>query len=403
MDLLVPKLSATMETVKVLRWLKQVGDKVAMGAPLVELETDKATMEVESPAEGTLEAVLGAEGEELSVGALLARLRIAGESVTPSEMKSTATSVAVAPAHGADPVAAASRSSTGAPGSRILASPFAKRLAKMNGTDLGRLAAASPLTRIRGRDVIAALQTRDAKVKLTTSASADFEPFSPARRQIAESVALSRRTIPSFVIDRWVETTAIDRARLTLGREIERAIGIKPTLTDFLFQALAESFARHPRILDRWHEQNGHAVRMRVSNIDVGLVVALADGVMIPVLRNLADKSIREIAQARRDAIQRARSGRLLQADLTPISFSVSNLGRSGADRFEAIIYPGQSGILAVGRQHERVIARAGGVAVAIGVTLTLSLDHRLIDGLQGAQFIDTLAERIERAVWPSS
>lgn len=403
MDLLVPKLSATMETVKVLRWLKQVGDKVAMGAPLVELETDKATMEVESPAEGTLEAVLGAEGEELSVGALLARLRIAGESVTPSEMKSTATSVAVAPAHGADPVAAASRSSTRTPGSRILASPFAKRLAKMNGTDLGRLAAASPLTRIRGRDVIAALQTRDAKVKLTPSASADFEPFSPARRQIAESVALSRRTIPSFVIDRWVETTAIDRARLTLGREIERAIGIKPTLTDFLFQALAESFARHPRILDRWHEQNGHAVRMRVSNIDVGLVVALADGVMIPVLRNLADKSIREIAQARRDAIQRARSGRLLQADLTPISFSVSNLGRSGADRFEAIIYPGQSGILAVGRQHERVIARAGGVAVATGVNLTLSFDHRLIDGLQGAQFIDTLAERIERAVWPSS
>jgi pyruvate dehydrogenase E2 component (dihydrolipoamide acetyltransferase) len=403
MDLLVPKLSATMETVKVLRWLKQVGDKVAMGAPLVELETDKATMEVESPAEGTLEAVLGAEGEELSVGALLARVRIAGESVTPSEMKSTATSVAVAPAHGADPVAAASRSSTRTPGSRILASPFAKRLAKMNGTDLGRLAAASPLTRIRGRDVIAALQTRDAKVKLTPSASADFEPFSPARRQIAESVALSRRTIPSFVIDRWVETTAIDRARLTLGREIERAIGIKPTLTDFLFQALAESFARHPRILDRWHEQNGHAVRMRVSNIDVGLVVALADGVMIPVLRNLADKSIREIAQARRDAIQRARSGRLLQADLTPISFSVSNLGRSGADRFEAIIYPGQSGILAVGRQHERVIARAGGVAVATGVNLTLSFDHRLIDGLQGAQFIDTLAERIERAVWPSS
>jgi pyruvate dehydrogenase E2 component (dihydrolipoamide acetyltransferase) len=404
MDLLVPKLSATMETVKVLRWLKQVGDKVAMGAPLVELETDKATMEVESPAEGTLEAVLGAEGEELSVGAPLARLRIAGESATPSEMKSTATSVAVAPAHGADhPVAAASRPPTGAPGSRILASPFAKRLAKMTGTDLGRLAAASPLTRIRGRDVIAALQTRDVKVKLTPSASTDFEPFSPARRQIAESVALSRRTIPSFAIDRWVETTAIDRARLTLGREIERATGVKPTLTDFLFQALAESFARHPRILDRWHEQDGQPVRMRVSNIDVGLVVAVADGVMIPVLRNLVDKSIREIAQARRDAIQRARSGRLLQADLTPISFSVSNLSRSGADRFEAIIYPGQSGILAVGRQHERVIARPSGVAVATGVNLTLSFDHRLIDGLQGAQFIDTLAERIERAVWPTS
>ena len=123
----------------------------------------------------------------------------------------------------------------------------------------------------------------------------------------------------------------------------------------------------------------------------------VADGVMLPVLRDLAGKSIREIAQARRDAVQRARSGRLLQADLAPVSFSVSNLGRSGADRFEAIIYPGQSGILAVGRQHERVIARAGGIAVARGVNLTLSLDHRLIDGLLGAQFMDTLAERIER------
>ena len=124
---------------------------------------------------------------------------------------------------------------------------------------------------------------------------------------------------------------------------------------------------------------------------------------MIPVLRDLADKSLREIAQARRDAVQRARSGRLQQADFAPVSFSLSNLGRSGADRFEAIIYPGQSGILAVGRQHERVIARAGGIAVAKGVNLTLSLDHRLIDGLLGAQFIDTLAERMERGPLPGS
>ena len=115
------------------------------------------------------------------------------------------------------------------------------------------------------------------------------------------------------------------------------------------------------------------------------------------MLRDLADKSLREIAHARRDAVQRARSGRLQQADFAPVSFSVSNLGRSGADRFEAIIYPGQSGILAVGRQHERVIARAGGIAVAKGVNLTLSLDHRLIDGLLGSRFIDTLAERLER------
>jgi pyruvate dehydrogenase E2 component (dihydrolipoamide acetyltransferase) len=397
MDFPGPKLSATMETVKVLRWLKQVGDKVAMGEPLVELETDKATMEVESPAEGKLEEILGAEGEELSVGAILARLRTAGDSASPSKTASATAAVGSPSSPKADFAAAASRSSPETTGSRILASPFAKRLAKMNGTDLSALAARNPLRRIRGRDVIAALETRDAKAKLTMPASAGFEPLSSARRQIAESVTLSRRTIPSFVIDRWVETTAIDRARMTLDREIETAVGVKPTFTDFLLEALVQSFAMHPRILDRWHEANSGAGRIGGSSFDVGLVVALADGVMIPVLRNLADKSLREITQARRDAIQRARSGRLQQADYASVSFSVSNLGGSGADRFEAIIYPGQSAILAVGRQHERVIARTGGVAVANGVNLTLSLDHRLIDGLLGAQFIDTLAERMER------
>jgi pyruvate dehydrogenase E2 component (dihydrolipoamide acetyltransferase) len=386
-----------METVKVLRWLKRVGDKVAMGQPLVELETDKATMEVESPAEGTLEEILGAEGEELSVGAILARLRTVGDSALPSK----AEPAAAPPSRKVDLVAAASRSSPESPGSRILASPFAKRLAKLNETDLAALAARNPLRRIRGRDVIAAIETPDAKPKSTMAASAGFEPFSSARRQIAESVSLSRRIIPFFTIDRWVETTAIDRARATLDREIETAVGIKPTLTDFLLQALAQSFVVHLPMLDRWHEVNGEPGRMRASSVDIGLVVDLADSLMIPVLRDLAGKSLGEIAQARRQAVQRARSGRLQQADFAPVAFSVSNLGRSGADRFEAIIYPGQSGILAVGRQHERVIARAGGIAVANGVNLTLSFDHRLIDGLLGAQFIDTLAERMER--WPGS
>ena len=139
---------------------------------------------------------------------------------------------------------------------------------------------------------------------------------------------------------------------------------------------------------------------MRVSSVDIGLVVAVSDGVMIPVLRDLGGKSIDEVVQARQDAVRRARTGRLLQADMAPVSFSLSNIGRGGADRFEAIIYPGQSGILAVGRQHERVIARAGGIAVANGVNLTLSLDHRLIDGILGAQFIETLAERMACGSW---
>jgi pyruvate dehydrogenase E2 component (dihydrolipoamide acetyltransferase) len=357
-----------METVKVVRWLKQAGDKVAMGEPLVELETDKATMEVESPADATLEAVLGAEGDDLSVGAVLARLRTSGETTFAIETKSMETSAAVG--HAMARASPTSQSSGQDPGQRILASPFVRRLAKMNGADLARLAAATPFRRIRGRDVIAAAEARDAKGKLSAPSSTGFEPFSSARRQIAEAVSLSRKTIPSFVIDRWVETAAVEQARGHLSQATDQAAGVKLTLTDFFLLALAESMFAHPRILDRWHEDNGRGGRLRVSSVDIGLVVALSDGIMIPVLRDLAGKSIDEVALARHKAVRRARMGRLLQADLAPVSFSLSNIGGSGADRFEAVIYPGQSGILAVGRQHERVIARAGGIAVAKGVNL---------------------------------
>lgn len=394
MDFLVPKLSATMESVKVLRWLKHVGDKVAIGEPLVELETDKAAMEVESPVEATLEAVLAAEGAELATGAVLARLGLAGEAELASSTKSSPATIPDAPASPAE-FAIAGAGSTWAATPRILASPFAKRLAGMKGIDLAALAATKPLQRIRARDVLAAAEARGAKE--------GFEPFSTVRRHIAEAVTLSRRTIPSFVIDRWVAATAIDQARAAHGGQIEKMIGVRPTFTDFLLLALIDSFSKHPRILDRWHEEDGRVGRIRAPNIDIGLVVAVADGVMIPVLRRLAGKPVHEIVQARHDAVQRARSARLLDADYAPVSFSLSNIGKSGADRFEAIINPGQSSILAVGRQHDRVIASSGGIIVARGVNLTLTVDHRLIDGLLGAEFVETLAERIEHGTWSST
>jgi pyruvate dehydrogenase E2 component (dihydrolipoamide acetyltransferase) len=220
------------------------------------------------------------------------------------------------------------------------------------------------------------------------------------RNQIAQAVTLSCRTIPTFVLDRWVETTALERARARLTAEIERAIGIKPTFTDFLLQALADSLAAHPGLLDRWHEEGNRVGRIRATTIDIGLVVAVAEGVMIPVLRDLRGKTLAELARARQAAVQRARAGRLTQADATPVAFALSNTGKGGADRFEAIINPGQSGILAVGRLRECVIARAGEIVIAVGVNLTLSVDHRLIDGLAGAEFLETLAGRIEQGPW---
>jgi pyruvate dehydrogenase E2 component (dihydrolipoamide acetyltransferase) len=337
MDFLVPKLSATMESAKVLRWLKQVGDKVAIGEPLVELETDKAAMEVESPVDATLEAVLAEEGAELPIGGALARLATQAPSREAAE--TTRIELAAPP-----PTRETRRAAAGPVGStetgpprRVLASPLARRLAQINGIDLAGLAGGEQLGRLRKRDVLAALAARSGEENRRTPI-AGFAPHSRMRAQIAEAVSLSRRTIPSFVLDRWVETAAIDRVRAALAGETERTNGVKTTFTDFLLFALAAAFAAHPRILDRWGEQDGQVGRIASSAIDIGLVVALDDGMMLPVLRDLGGKPLGEIARARHAAVARVRSGRLLQSDYAPVAFSLSNIGPSGADRFEAII-----------------------------------------------------------------
>ncbi|MEO8668885.1 MAG: 2-oxo acid dehydrogenase subunit E2, partial [Bauldia sp.] len=173
-------------------------------------------------------------------------------------------------------------------------------------------------------------------------------------------------------------------------------------VTDFLLQAMADTLAGMPEILDRLGEANGRPVRITPATVDIGLVVAVTGGMMIPVVRDLRGKSLGEIARLRQAAVQRVRAGRLVAADAGPVSISLSNLGRSGIDRFEAIIGPGQTSILAAGREQERVIARGGAIVVARGMNLTFSVDHRLIDGRAGAEFLGLLADRIERGPWTS-
>jgi pyruvate dehydrogenase E2 component (dihydrolipoamide acetyltransferase) len=377
-DILVPKLSATMESAKVLRWLKTPGSAVASGEPIVELETDKTAIEVEAPVDGTL-SVVAAEGDVLPIGALLATLTD-GIGAPP-------------------PPLTAPR--------RIPASPLARRLARAHGVDLALIEGSGPLGRRRKRDVLRAAAAVPASAPTPAAASPPPTPesasgavLSPMRQRVADAVSLSRRTIPAFSLDRWVETKAIGIARSTFADPIEQATGVRLTLTDFLLQAMADTLAGQPRMLERLSDHAGRLERVSPSSIDIGLVVATGDGIMIPVLRDLGGRTIGAIAALRQAAAQRARAGRLLATDAAPAAIALSNLGRSGADRFEAIINPGQTSILAVGREQERVIARAGAILVTKGANLTLSVDHRLIDGVVGAEFLGRLAERIERGPW---
>ena len=220
------------------------------------------------------------------------------------------------------------------------------------------------------------------------------------RARIAETVTVSRQTIPAFTLDRFVSTEAIARARATIGADIERDAGIKLTLTDFFLQALADTLFHNPVMLQRFADAGGRPGSVRDGTVDIGLVVAVEGGMMIPVLPDLGGRSLAEIGIARRDATQRVRSGRLVAGDGAPVPIALSNLSRGGADRFEAIIGPGQSSVLAVGREHDAVVARGGVPVVTTGVHLTLSVDHRLIDGVVGATFLGQLADRIEFGPW---
>lgn len=444
MDFVLPKLSATMETAIVGKWFRKTGEPVKMGEPLVEIETDKATLEVESPIDGRLAEIVAETGAELEIGAVLARLEVKGGTAKATSSASSSASASAMATSAAAPLRAASApmsssvatartapatvpsepppmkttsvASAAPAAARLLSSPLARRLAGLHGVELAGVKGSGPHGRIRKRDVLAAIDARPpapanflarpaATLAQAGIAAGDgqAEPLWSMRAQIAASVTLSRQTIPSFVLDRWIDTSAVERARALIGPEIEQAGGIRPTFTDFLLQAMADSLGQSPALLDRYVDQGGKPARARGSSIDIGLVVSVAEGIMIPVVRDLAGKSLGAIAAARQAAVQRARSGRLSQADYQPAAISLSNLGRSGADRFEAIISPGQTSILAVGREYEKVVPRAGAIAIAKGVNVTLACDHRLIDGLTGADFLGVFADRMQLGPWSAA
>ena len=412
MDFLVPKLSATMESAKVLRWLKQPGDAIKTGDPLVELETDKASMEVESAVDGVLGPIVAAEGADVAIGAKLAEIVEAGGAPAPAAKPAAAAPApAPKPAVVAAPSPAASAPPSAKPSAippRILASPLARRLARERGVDLAALAARKT-GRIRKADVLAAAgrsgaaplaAARPAPVIPAGPVPEGVEALSPMRARIAETVTVSRQTIPAFTLDRFVSTEAVATAKAELGPAIERETGVRLTLTDFFLQALADTLSHNPVMLQRFADAGGRPGAVRDATVDIGLVVAVEGGMMIPVLADLGGRSLAEIGMARRDATQRVRSGRLVKGDGAPVAIALSNLARGGADRFEAIIGPGQSSVLAVGREHEAVVARGGAPAVVTGVHLTLSVDHRLIDGVVGATFLGELADRIAFGPW---
>jgi pyruvate dehydrogenase E2 component (dihydrolipoamide acetyltransferase) len=391
---IMPALELAQETGKVLRWLKSPGDTVVKGEPIVEIETDKVTVEIEAPASGVLREVSAGEGDVVAVGKTIALIFASGEATTDATVKASPLARKVAEEHGvdlarvktasgriekADVLAHVERHKTSAAdgvATRLLAaSPKARRLAAERGVDLSAVRGSGPSGAVVVADVPA-------------EARATGPSVGNVWRIMAERMTTSWTTAPHFYLVREV-----DVSRLKAWRERASAqTGARITYTDVLVRLVAAALTRHPRVNVAWKD----GAIFQHGGIDIGLAVAIDDGLVVPVLRGADALTLADIAARREDLVGRAQAGKLRPADIQGGGFTISNLGMYGVDAFNAIVNPPQAAILAVGRIVDRAVVVDGQVAVRPTLVLTLSCDHRALDGARAAQFLGTLADLIE-------
>ncbi|HEX9819335.1 MAG TPA: dihydrolipoamide acetyltransferase family protein [Methylomirabilota bacterium] len=415
---IMPALELAQETGKVLRWLKNPGDSVSKGEPIVEIETDKVTVEVEAPASGVLQEVSARAGDVVPVGTTIGLIFAAGEAGAAPEPEAVSVRRTGAAATPSVPPA-------------VKASPLARKLAEQHGVDLAQVKTASG--RIEKADVLAHVEGRTGTAGNGAPAPARIAAASPKARRLAaergvdlrvvrgsgpggavlaadvpapaertaaapgvsnvwrimaERMTASWTTAPHFYLVREVNVS-----RLVTWRErASKQTGARITYTDLLVRLVAAGLSRHRRVNVAWRD--GGIVQN--ADINIGLAVAIDDGLVVPVLHRADMLSLVEIAARREDLVSRAQAGKLRPADIQGGSFTISNLGMFGVDAFDAIVNPPQAAILAAGRIADRVVAVDGQPAVQPTMVLTLACDHRALDGARGAQFLGALADLIE-------
>jgi len=414
----LPRLGQGMESGTIVKWLKGEGEPVKKREPLYELDTDKVTQEVEAEADGVLLkivvdsgevevgrtiAFIGSEGEDVPSGngaapaakeaeaedAAEADERAQEEGSPAAEMddeRERGRAAAAATAE-AEPVAAAERDADG----RVKASPLARRLAREKGIELAQVRGSGPEGRIVAEDV-----ERFQPEPQTAPGAA------PAAGEVEEiALTSTRKTIARRLTEAWQAPVF----QLTLSAEMTRALELrerlvgrlaegetKPTVNDLLTKVCAAALVRHPAVNAHF---TGEAIR-RFPVAHVGMAVAAPNGLIVPVIRDADRRTIQEIAAARADLVARARAGKLQRADLEDGTFTISNLGMFGIEQFIAVLNPPQAAILAVGTTEERPVVREGQVEVRPMLTLTLTCDHRAVDGADGADFLRTVKELLE-------
>ncbi|MFN3743608.1 MAG: pyruvate dehydrogenase complex dihydrolipoamide acetyltransferase [Hyphomicrobiaceae bacterium] len=449
-EILMPALSPTMEEGKLAKWLVKEGQKVRSGDIIAEIETDKATMEVEAVDEGTVGSILVAEGtDKVKVNTPIAVLLGEGESAASAKSAAPVLQPAAAPAAAPAPPAAAatpppgaaSAAATAAPspapaakqapnghaaGERIFASPLARRLAREAGLDLARMAGTGPHGRIVRRDIEAAVKGGAARAAsapgtavATTAAAAapamaapmsdtkilalyekgSFEvlPHDGMRRVIAERLTQSKQTIPHFYLslDCRLDSLLAARERINAAAPKEGPRAFKLSVNDFVIKALALALQHVPAANATWTAEG----MLRHRHSDVGVAVAVEGGLFTPIIRHAELKTLGEISNEMKDLADRARKRRLAPHEYQGGTTSISNLGMYGIKSFDAVINPPHATILAVGAGEKRAVVVGDRIEVATIMSCTLSCDHRVVDGALGAELLNAFRALIEDPV----
>ena len=413
-------LSPTMEEGQVVKWLKGEGDAVARGDILAEIETDKATMELVARGEGVLRKVLVGEGVAAPVGDVIAIIAAEGEDIAAlvaglggggpaaadlagaAEPAAASTpAVPETPTPVAAPITAPTPSPTASTPTRIKASPVARRLARDAGIDLATVQGSGPGGRVIKRDVEAAARAAATASAVPTPPvtpwpappDTEFEdiPLTQMRKTVARRLTESLGPVPHFFLTIDVDMTRALAARKRVN-ELLAARGAKASINDLVIKAAAVALTHHPECNAWWQ---GDAIR-RFNRVHIGVAVAVPDGLITPVVRDAQAKGLAQISSEVRELAGRAREKKLQPREYTGSTFSMSNLGMFGIEEFTAVINPPEAGILAVGAVEERPVAVDGKVVVQPRMRVTMSCDHRVIDGAQGARFLATLKSFLE-------
>jgi pyruvate dehydrogenase E2 component (dihydrolipoamide acetyltransferase) len=416
-EVIMPRLSDTMEEGTLAAWLKQPGDQVQRGDLLAEIETDKATMELESFEEGVLQQILVKEGETVPIGQPIAVIdsgdgaaavpAAAAAAPTPAEEASKLQTAPEVEAPAVPQAAATPAAAPSAAGEPVKASPMARAIARDQGIDLSTVTGSGPGGRVvkadvealaagdGGRAALAAAPAPAAQALAAAQPATDDDdeeiPLTNMRKTVARRLVESMQSAPHFYLTIQVEVDALLALRAELNQRLAGE-GVKLSVNDLLIKACAVTLQTHPDINVSWA---GDKI-LRHRRIHVGIAVAVDGGLIVPVVRDSDHKSVSQISKEAKALIDKARAGKLRPDDYTGGTFTISNLGMFGIDQFTAVINPPEAAILAVGTTSSEPVVQDGQLATRQRMKLTLSIDHRALDGATGAQFLADLKATLE-------